>query len=198
MEKYQYGGNLESLVVRLPNGATVTINPIPDNGRVLNMMISLIAMSGEGAGEAIGAIINAVSGAVALGRGLPVGASKLLDGQALGGGIAKLAKALAEEGGSSYMRQWLEGGAIYQVPGQKAVDLLEQFDNRTLVPPDVLILAFKLGITANCRDFFGTAGEEFLGPLAGLRQNLGGALERLNALLSAQPQTDESTPSTSP
>lgn len=197
-DQARYGGNLDSLQVKLKDNSTVTVNPIADNAQVLNMAIGLIAMVGEGAGEAVGAIVNAVSGAVALGRGLPVGATKILDGQALGGGLGKLAKALAHEGGADYIRGWLEGGATYQAPGRPVVNLVDSFADRTAVAPDVLLLAFKLGIVVNLRDFFGSAGEELMGPLVGLRENLGGALARLEDLLSARPATDESTPGTSP
>jgi len=183
----KFGGNTDSITVRLKNGATLTVNPMTDNGKAMDMALDLVALMGEGAFEAFGSLVNAVSAGVALGKGLAPNA-RILDGQALGNGLSKLARAVQERGGSAYIREWLTGGAIYAVPGGKCQHNLtdpDVFADRVNVPPDVILLALKLAIVANTRDFFGSAGQEMLGEqVLKLKDLMDDALSSLNELLN--------------
>jgi len=160
---------------------TLLITPTPNNDEVMDMALELVTVAGEGSGEMLGAISNAVAGAYGLGTGLTL-SPKILDGAAIGRGLATMARSIQELGGSRYIRKWLEH--VRWAPAGKqegeSVPISEAYDT---LSKGTILLAFKLSVVTNCADFFDSSGKQILGPLPGIAKEIASVLKQLPELL---------------
>lgn len=154
---------------KLKDGGKITVQTMPKD-EATDLALDLMAMAGEGAGELLGAIANSVGSIVMLAKGFPLHL-QVIDGAAAGRGLASLARAIKENGGSAWMSRWLQGVTYVTSKGEHillgANDEAPGFHDER-VSKGTLITAVKCSILANCADFFDMSGQQVLGPLAGL------------------------------